>query len=164
MIKRLLKFLFFVIFLILIFSIIIIYTAYELNQITQNGNRLYLFKSERGKRLSKITKYEWVDLKSKEKPKTVKQLVYMASIAHNVDEQLLTRIIFCESSNNVRAVNKNQFENSKGLVQINQLAHPEITDTQAFDPMFATNYLASNIAAGRGNMWYYCYNKAKNDI
>lgn len=44
-------------------------------------------------------------------------------------------------------------EQSFGLVQVHLPAHPNITKAQAIDPEFAVEFLATNLAAGNGNMW-----------
>ena len=49
-----------------------------------------------------------------------------------------------------------QREQSFGLVQIHLPAHRTITKEQALDPEFAIDFLAKNLAQGRGTMWS-CY-------
>lgn len=71
---------------------------------------------------------------------------------------LLEKIVFCESTYKVNAVNHTEREYSVGLVQINLKAHKDITYEQAVDPDFAIEFLVKNVADGRGSMWT-CYQK-----
>lgn len=71
---------------------------------------------------------------------------------------LMRAIIACESSNNPKATKITKWEQSYGLVQINRLAHPEISIKQAEDPDFAINYLAKNLSKENGSMWS-CYHR-----
>lgn len=48
-------------------------------------------------------------------------------------------------------------EDSHGLVQIHLPAHRHVTYEQATNPEFAADFLARNLAVGRGSMWT-CYN------
>ena len=48
-------------------------------------------------------------------------------------------------------------EQSYGLVQIHLPAHSSVTKAQATDPEFAVDFLAKNLAVGKGSMWT-CYN------
>lgn len=45
---------------------------------------------------------------------------------------------------------------SFGLVQIHLPAHPDITKQQAYDPVFAIDYLAHQLSIGKGSQWT-CY-------
>lgn len=47
-------------------------------------------------------------------------------------------------------------EKSFGLVQIHLPDNRNVSYSQATDPDFSLNFLAKNLAAGRGNMWT-CY-------
>lgn len=79
-----------------------------------------------------------------------------------ISPSLTASIIYCESSNNRYALNDTPgVEFSVGLVQINLLAHKNITREQAEDPDFAINFAAENIAKGKADkMWVNCYRKA----
>lgn len=70
---------------------------------------------------------------------------------YGVSASWMWSIVFCESGGNRYAIGDSG--RSFGLVQIFMPAHPNITKTQAFDPNFALNYIASNLAAGRASMW-----------
>lgn len=58
-------------------------------------------------------------------------------------------VIKCESGGNTNAVGDGG--HSRGLVQIYQPAHPDITPTQAFDPEFAVSFMAKEWS--EGNQW-----------
>lgn len=47
-------------------------------------------------------------------------------------------------------------ENSWGLAQIDLDFHPDISKTQAQDPVFAVDYMAKEFAAGQAAHWH-CY-------
>lgn len=70
---------------------------------------------------------------------------------YDVSEEVLHKVIFCESRYNRYAIGDRG--HSRGLVQIYDNYHPTITHEQAFDPDFAINFLAENIKKGKGNMW-----------
>lgn len=84
------------------------------------------------------------------------------ALKFDISPVLTARIIYCESGNNRYALNDTPGrEFSVGLVQINLLAHTNITREQAEDPEFAISFLAEHIASGKAErMWYNCYKKA----
>lgn len=84
------------------------------------------------------------------------------SLKFDVSPILTSRIIYCESGGNRYALNDTPGrEYSVGLVQINLLAHTNITKEQAQDPDFAISFLTERIATGEASrMWYNCYKKA----
>jgi hypothetical protein len=42
---------------------------------------------------------------------------------------------------------------SRGIVQINEYWHPEVSDEEAYDVDFALNFLAEGLKEGRGHEW-----------
>lgn len=78
---------------------------------------------------------------------------------YGIDQESLFNLIACESSWNPKADN----QEDRGLVQINRLSHPEISDAEAFDPDFAIDYAAKSLSKGKGYMWTCgnCYLYAK---
>lgn len=92
--------------------------------------------------------------------KTIPSIIRQQAFKYSVSEKLMTDIIMCESSMNPNAENITQREESFGLVQINRLAHPHITEEQAKEPEFAVEFLAKNLSLGKGKMWS-CYSKVK---
>ena len=104
-----------------------------------------------------------VSIEPRVEPKTaphatedIKSMISLYADRYHVSSQVLTKIVECESSFNTDATNSNQWEFSRGLVQINLLTHPEVTEEQATNPSFALDFLAKNVAKGKGKMWS-CY-------
>lgn len=88
----------------------------------------------------------------KHAPPTEKILKY--ATLYNVSPETMTRVIACESNYNPRAVGDGG--NSFGLAQIHLPSHPYVTKEQAYDPDFAIDFLAKNLAKGNGRIWT-CY-------
>ena len=78
--------------------------------------------------------------------KIAQEKAISASIMHNV--------IACESSYNPNALG--DAGHSRGLVQIYDDYHPNVTHEQAYDPEFAITFLADAVKSGRGYLWT-CY-------
>lgn len=78
---------------------------------------------------------------------------------YSISPLLMKEIIKCESSFNVNAKNITEREESYGLVQINLLAHTNISIEQATNPDFAIEFLAKNFNKA-DRMWVTCYKKA----
>lgn len=64
------------------------------------------------------------------------------STQHNVPPALLASGLMTESGFNPRAQNAGDF----GEAQINLASHPQVTEQQAYDPDFATNFMAEYLA------------------
>lgn len=94
-----------------------------------------------------------------EHEKDIKTIIDLNAKKYSVSGQIMARLILCESQNNPLAENISEVEESYGLVQINLKAHPHITKEQATDPEFAIDFMAKNLAKGREEMWYNCYQK-----
>lgn len=88
------------------------------------------------------------------KPLTLQEKSDMYATKYNVKPSLMRSVVQCESTFNPDAVGDGG--NSFGLVQINLPSHPTITKEQAHDPDFALDFLAKNLAAGKGKLWT-CY-------
>lgn len=88
------------------------------------------------------------------KPLTITEKIDIAAKRYGVQSTLMRSVIKCESTYNPKAVGDGG--TSFGLVQINLPSHPTITKEQAFDEDFAIDFLASNLAKGKGKMWT-CY-------
>lgn len=48
---------------------------------------------------------------------------------------------------------------SRGVVQISECYHPEVTDTEAFNEQFSIKFLAKNIKEGNCHEWSTCIDK-----
>ena len=99
-------------------------------------------------------------IKPPEPPRTDKQAIleYISFYAekHAVSEITMQRVIACESGYKHTAIGDGG--NSYGLVQIHLPSHPTITKEQATNPLFAVEFLAENLADGKGKLWT-CYRK-----
>jgi hypothetical protein len=81
-----------------------------------------------------------------------------------VDPDLAVRVAKCESSLNPKAVNINAPDSiDRGIFQINSKYHPEVTEAQAFDPEFSTQFFCRAFKAGNLSWWNAsktCWDKA----
>jgi len=70
-----------------------------------------------------------------------------ASMDHYVPYNLLASLLYHESGFNpkCRSVNSDGSVD-RGIAQINDRAHPEVSDAQAYDPIFAINWAASYLS------------------
>lgn len=73
-----------------------------------------------------------------------------------VSAPTLDTVIKCESNFVSDAVGDEG--HAHGLVQINNLYHPDISISEADSPVWSVNYLSSQIADGNGSQWT-CYRK-----
>lgn len=88
-------------------------------------------------------------------------LIKQKATEYNVSYDVMMSVIACESGFDIDIQSKHirpdgTRERSFGLVQIYLPAHPNITYEQAVDPVFAADFLARNLALGKGAMWT-CY-------
>jgi len=72
---------------------------------------------------------------------------------YGVNGDTMVKVAICESNLNPRAVGDQG--HSRGISQIHSRYHPEVTDAQAFDPAFAAEFMAKNIAAHP--RWWSCW-------
>lgn len=84
---------------------------------------------------------------------TVQELIEHFALQYDVSAEKMRKTMFCESSYNPLA--KGDYRNGKptsfGLSQIHLPAHPEILEEQAYNPVFATEFMASEFS--KGNIW-----------
>lgn len=85
---------------------------------------------------------------------SVKTIIDRYSIKYSVESKLLADVIECESSFNRYALGDEG--HSRGLAQIHDMYHPEVSDEEAYDPDFAVAFLARYISEGKGSQWT-CY-------
>ena len=88
------------------------------------------------------------------KPITLSDKIEQLADNYSVSSITMKKVISCESDYDTQAVGDHG--HSFGLVQINLPSHPEITKEQALNEDFAIDYLAKNLASGKGRMWS-CY-------
>jgi len=71
-----------------------------------------------------------------------------------VDPDLAVRVAECESGLSPSAVNTNtDGSKDKGLFQINNKYHPEVSEADAFDPIFSTKFFCKAMKGGNLNWW-----------
>lgn len=87
--------------------------------------------------------------------------ILIASLKYDVPTTTLSYVINCESSFDPKAIGDDG--TSFGLVQIHLPDHPDVTVDQAFDPIFAAQFLAKQIKARHGKMWT-CYRRYQQDM
>lgn len=96
-----------------------------------------------------------VEAKTIEPPiPTIQEQVQEIAKEYEVPFEIMDKIIKSESSWRPSIIGDNG--NSYGLVQIYLKHHPEITESQALDPLWSARWLASEIKAGREWQWTIC--------
>lgn len=85
---------------------------------------------------------------------TVEQQIRTIAMQNGIDPDLAIKVAKCESGLNPQAVNINK-DNSidRGLYQINNHYHPEVTSEQAFDITFATSFFCTAFKDGNISWW-----------
>lgn len=85
---------------------------------------------------------------------TVPELVEHFASQYQVSAPKMLATMKCESGLNPKAVGDHG--NSYGIAQIHLPSHPDITKSQATDPVFASEWTANQFAKGKQNIWT-CY-------
>ncbi len=75
---------------------------------------------------------------------------------YDVPRKELDDVIGCESSYFSSA--KGDHGHARGLVQINDIYHPEVDRLDALNPFYSVNFLAKALKAGKGHEWT-CWRK-----
>lgn len=81
----------------------------------------------------------------------VKERIEHYAALYGVSSKIMNTVVNCESGYNPDA--RGDHGKSRGLVQIHSGYHPQISDKMAYDPDFSLDFLAKNLAAGKGSMW-----------
>ena len=93
---------------------------------------------------------------------TEEQIREVATLA-GVDANLAIRVAKCESSLKIKAVNINTDGSmDRGIFQINNKYHPEVSDEDAFDITKATQFFCTALKGGKLSWWDAskdCWNK-----
>ena len=85
---------------------------------------------------------------------TIEQTIRTIAQSESVDPDLAVRVAKCESSLNTQAINTNaDGSRDRGIFQINNKWHPEVTDEQAFNPVFSTQFFCKAFKAGNLSWW-----------
>lgn len=87
-------------------------------------------------------------------PLTIPEKIVKYADEYNVSADIISKVISCESQFNPNAVGDNG--HSRGLVQIYDAYHPDVTHEQAFNEDFAIEFLAKKLANNQGYLWT-CY-------
>lgn len=81
----------------------------------------------------------------------VPALIQRAALKHGVNERIMAATLWCESGYKPNAIGDGG--TSFGVAQINLPSHPEITQEQALNPVWAIDWTAREFAAGRARQW-----------
>lgn len=73
---------------------------------------------------------------------------------YDVSVNTMDKVVSCESAYGEYQIGDHG--HSRGLVQISDIYHPEVTPQEAFNPMYALNFLATYLSEGKGKQWT-CY-------
>lgn len=105
-----------------------------------------------------ITLAQAPDVPLYEKP--VEQIVEHFANQYSVSAEKMLATMKCESGMNVKSKGdlRNGQPTSFGLSQIHLPAHPEVTIDMAFDPVFASEFMAKGFSENKATMWS-CYRK-----
>ncbi len=84
-------------------------------------------------------------------PTSLTDLTIQAANKYNIPVPVLASLIFSESGYNPTAKRTGKYKNGtpyvdRGIMQINSVAHPQVTDEQAFNPAFAIDYGAKYLS------------------
>ena len=82
------------------------------------------------------------------------KILYYAD-KYGVDPSHIDTLIQCESGYNLKAVNKNSREVSRGISQINTLVHP-VSKAEAENADFSIEFMAKHLSQGKYGMWRNC--------
>lgn len=85
---------------------------------------------------------------------SVDDIIRSAAQKYGVREQLMIDLAYCESRLDPQGIgDKFMPKPSVGLFQISLYYHPEVSREQALDPVFASEWTAKQIKAGRLHLW-----------
>ena len=98
-------------------------------------------------------------------PESLQELATQIAGKYGVPATTLFNLIESESDWNPDAYNERSRD--RGLAQISEIYHPEVSDEEAFDPEFALNFAAKTLAEGSEYQQYVvcnCYSLVKTKI
>ena len=85
---------------------------------------------------------------------TIEQIIANAAKKFGVDPALALAVAKCESALNPKARNVNTTGSiDRGLYQINNHYHPDVSDEQADDPVFAAEWFCQAVKNGNLSWW-----------
>jgi hypothetical protein len=88
---------------------------------------------------------------------TVEEIIYAAADKYGVSRQEMYCLAYAESGLNPNATGYNTDavqSIDRGLYQINQYWHPDVSDAQAYNAEFAADWTAQRLAIGGHSAWY----------
>lgn len=89
-----------------------------------------------------------------ERPLSVKEIIIKESIKQGVDPKLALAIATCESSLKPTATNINKDgTRDRGVFQINDYWHPNVSDDMAYDPVRSTEWAVKKLKEGKASLW-----------
>jgi len=87
-------------------------------------------------------------------PPTIEQQIRDIAKCAGVDPDIAVKVARCESGLNPQITNVNTDGSiDRGLYQINNKFHPEVTDAQAFDVTFSCNFFCTAFKNGNLSWW-----------
>lgn len=100
-----------------------------------------------------VDKFKYNNL-SEAKSETVEQIIQRVARDEGVDPDLALRVAKCESGLNPGARNANSPESiDRGLFQINNYWHPEVSDETAYDAERSTRFFCQAFKEGNLTWW-----------
>jgi soluble lytic murein transglycosylase-like protein len=84
-------------------------------------------------------------------PADIPTLIENAATKYGVNEGHLTAVLKCESNFAPNA--RGDHGHSRGLSQISDIYHSEVSDAEADDPAFAIDFMAKAFANGKAHEW-----------
>lgn len=92
--------------------------------------------------------------KEKKEEQTIEDIISYTAKEEGVDPDLAIRVAKCESGLDTKAININtDGSKDRGLFQINDKWHPEVSDEQAFDPVYSTKFFCKAFKEGHLDWW-----------
>jgi hypothetical protein len=95
--------------------------------------------------------------------KSNEQIIRETAMLYGIDADLAVRVAQCESKLNEKVKNINAGGScDRGLFQINNKWHPEVTDEQALDPEFSARFFCEAVKNNHLDWWSAtksCWNK-----
>ena len=95
---------------------------------------------------------------------TLEEHISLKAEEYGVSAIIMKKVINCENPDLDTTLQSRiiapdgRREDSWGLVQIHLPSHPSVNKTQATNPEFAIDFLASKLSEGKGELWA-CYRK-----
>lgn len=81
-------------------------------------------------------------------------IIRKVAAQEKVDPDLAVRVAKCESKLNEKAVHTNpKGSRDRGLFQINDKYHPDVSDEEAFNPILSAEFFCKAFKAGHLNWW-----------